>query len=180
MSASLTRRTALGLLGVGGLAAVVSACDASDLDPRSDPPTPTVTQTLQQPAPADQQADEETLLAALGETATTLAFVEAVLRRHPSLRADLREVAAMHRTHRDELTAAASDAGRPGAPGVPVPRRASAALALVRATEETTRGRYQGWALEARSGAFARLLASMSAAVGQRLSVLPDGVEGRA
>lgn len=175
VAAPLSRRTTLGAVGASGLAAALSACDAGDLDPRSEPATPTVTETLVQPAPADEKADGETLVQVLSETAAVLALVEAVAAQHPSLRARLTPLAAMHRAHHDLLLGAAEDAEADSAPQVPVPARPPAAMRLLRSTEETTRGRYQGWALEARSGAFARLLASMSAAVGQRLDADADG-----
>ena len=78
----------------------------------------------------------------------------------------------MHRRHQEILDEAAADPVTPSTPAVRPPRRATAALALVRTTEDVTRGRFEAWALDARSGSFARLLAGMSAAVAQQVEVL--------
>lgn len=163
MTAAVSRRTALA--AIGGLGLATAGCDARDLDPRSDPPTPTV--TLQAPAPADEQADLETLDQVVTETVATLALVEAVLERHPGLSDRLDPLVSLHRRHRDLLAEAAKDQEPPAAPSVQPPAKRPAALRLVVSTEEVTRGRYEGWALDARSGPFARLLAGMSAGVAQ-------------
>lgn len=172
MPAPVSRRAALVVLALGATAA--SGCDVEDLDPRSAPTTPTVTPTLLAPAPADEQADVATLGRALAETVAALALVEAVARRHRRLRPHLGALARMHRTHRDLLAEAAPDTDAPAVPRVRTPAHPARALALVRSHEDTSRRRYVGWALEARSGAFARLLAGMSAGVAQHVSVLPD------
>ena len=170
MAAPVSRRTAIAVLGVGSL--VATGCDVEDLDPRAVPPTPTVTRTVEAPPPEDEQADLDTLAQVVAESAATLALVEAVARRHPRLATQLDPVAAMHRRHQEILDEAAADPVTPSARSVRPPRRATAALALVRTTEDVTRGRFEAWALDARSRSFARLLAGMSAAVAQQVEVL--------
>lgn len=172
MHLPVSRRGALALMAAGGL--VATGCDAGDLDPRSEPPTPTVTETLQAPAPADEQADAETLARVLAETSAALALVQAVTARHPSLRGRLTPLARMHRTHRDLLARAAAEEDEATPPSVTVPRRRAAALRLVGSHEDVARKRYEGWALDARSGTFARLLASMAAGVAQHTVALSE------
>lgn len=195
VTVALSRRLVLtaGAVLTGG---ALAGCDLSDLDPRSAPSsgTPSAAPTLQAPAPADQVADVATLRAALDEVLAASALVEAVVARHRRLRADLRPVLAMHRAHADLLSRAAPPASTSGsspssspstgasaaapAPAAHAPRRPGAALALVRRTEATTGDRLTGWAVEARSGTFARLLAGMAAGVAQQVAVLPTSVSG--
>jgi hypothetical protein len=115
------------------------------------------------------------------------ALVDAVARRHRRLAAPLRPVLAMHRAHADLLAgadpgASASPTGPSSSPhGAPSsavrsPRRPGPALALVLRTEATATDRLIGWAVEARSGVFARLLAGMAAGVAQQVAVLPPSV----
>lgn len=176
------RRLVLGglLIGGAGLAAGCSAevpdVDLSRLDPRSDPPTPTTTAELRAPAATDADADLLTLEAAYAEVLATAALLDSVAQRHQRLATTLQPLIRVHQAHADALAGAAPQDPTPTTPTSRSPRQISRALALVRSTEETTQSRLSGWALDARSGTFARLLASMSVAIAQHSSTLPDQV----
>lgn len=182
---SVPRRLVLGGLLVGGGAAVagcsgdVGDVDLSRLDPRSDPPTPTTTAELREPADADANADVLTLDAAYAEVLATAALLEAVAQRHQRLAPALQPVLRVHRAHAEVLAGAAPEDPTASTPSGRSPRTAAKALALVRSTEESTQNRLSGWALDARSGTFARLLGSMSAAIAQQYSTLPTKVPAR-
>jgi hypothetical protein len=97
------------------------------------------------------------------------ALVAATAARHRRLRPQLRPLVALHDAHRAVLDDAGdpSGAARPRRPQVP--RSAEAALAEVLRREERHAATLAGSAVEASSGGFARLLASMSASVTQLL-----------
>lgn len=179
------RRLVLGGLLLGG-GAVVAGCsgdgpdvDFSRLDPRSDPPTPTTTAELREPADADADADVLTLEAAYAEVLATATLLEAVAQRHQRLAPALQPLVRLHRAHAEVLAGAAPEDPPTRPPSGRSPRTAAKALALVRSTEESTQNRLGGWALDARSGTFARLLGSMAAAIGQQYSTLPTKVSAR-
>lgn len=175
----LSRRSVLSGLTLGtaglltGCSTGVGDVDLSRLDPRSEPPTPTLTAELREPAEPDRDADLVTLSAVHAELLATTALLASVSQRHPRLRPVLAPVTAVHREHVAVLAGAAPEIADPGTPSTLPPNRIGAALALVRSTEETTQTRLAGWALEARSGTFARLLASMAGALAQQRSQLP-------
>lgn len=157
-----SRRTTLGgaLAGV----ALLAGCDLGSDDPGSGP------------APAADPHDPDTSLVAdvVDDLVATLAVVEAVRRRYGPLRRQLGELAKVHRAHLEAL----GSNERPGRAG---PRTAGAedALALVRRREQRHERLLTDRAVQAQSGRLARLLASMSAAVGQQLAVLPLDQVGR-
>lgn len=122
-------------------------------------------------------------------TETMVALYEAVLRRHRSLRRDLRPLLATHRAHAAALGDAAPSGrvspdgprrrGRTPSPqSMAVPRRPRQALLRVRAAERKAAEELLGATRRAASGPFARLLASMSAASSQHVRVLAQ-VGGR-
>lgn len=183
---SVPRRLVLGGLLLGG-GAVVTGCsgdapdvDLSGLDPRSDPPTPTTTAELREPGDVDAKADVLTLEAAHAEVLATAALLDAIAQRHRRLAPALEPLVRVHRAHADVLAGAAPEDPPTRPPSGRSPRTAAKALALVRSTEESTQNRLEGWALDARSGTFARLLGSMAAAIGQQYSTLPTRVPARA
>ncbi len=93
------------------------------------------------------------------------------LHRHPQLQARVQPLLDLHRTHLASLEhAIPQDAGRPGRsdPFV-VARSPKRALRRLQAVETTLQSAMAQQAMTAPNGEFARLLASMSAAVGQRL-----------
>jgi hypothetical protein len=156
----ISRRTALGgaLVGVG----VLAGCDLGSDDPASS----------QAPSAAPEDPDSG-LVEQVGEdVAATLLLIESLRRRHASLRGPLGELARVHEAHLEVLGSRRRSGRRP-------PRTNSAAQALT--TLSTREKRHQRFladrAVAAQSGRLARLLASMSAAVAQQLTLLPE--EGR-
>ena len=177
-AAATTRRAALG----GALAALaaVSACDlAQPVDqPVGRPgdasgdaalaPSGTVTGEASTPPEDPDAALVDEVLAGLGE----LAALVAAGARFAPLRAPMRALAALHAAHLEALD------GEPVAGRSPGIRFAGPAEALrrVRAAEQQAQRRLADWSVAAESGALARLLASMSAAVAQHLVALPATV----
>ncbi|MQW76582.1 hypothetical protein GHK92_11900 [Nocardioides sp. dk4132] len=165
-----TRRVTLLALSAGVL--VTTGCDLDDLDPRPVPaPAGTGTGSVSEP-------DDDAALvdAAVGSIVTTLAVVESV-RGDASLRRAVRELDRLHRAHLEELDpeggvrSCGPDDGCPetlgGPDGVGRPGR----RALI-AQEQAHRATLADLAGRAASGALASVLASMSAAVAQRLAAL--------
>ncbi|WP_309647461.1 hypothetical protein [Nocardioides sp.] len=167
-AAATTRRTALGV-ALGGLV-TVAGCDAvSDLSPRGDtsPSTAGASPTL---PPAD--ADAELVDRVVRDLETTLQAVPQGRGLQDRV-ADLRD---MHAAHRAALTG-----GRDlsfATSGTPLPR--AEALRRITRLERAHQRRLEAATLEARSGSLALLLAQMSAAVAQRLALLPTAREGGA
>ena len=95
--------------------------------------------------------------------------VSAVRRDFPRLRPRLQPLARMHRAHLEVL----EPSDEPQRPARRRPRRARAdAIARLRTVEATLQQTLATGAVEAQSGALARLLASMSASVSQHLVAL--------
>lgn len=158
----LGRRGVLaGALGVAAL----SACDVDDLRPPEDDaePTPSPSATSTPQPDADLQLAQDLAY----EMSAALVLVTQARRSFPRLRDRLAPLARMHRAHLEVLEP-------PEDRGVPLPEPAASpaeALAAVRSVEEALRRGLVAGALEARSGALARLLASVSASVAQHASV---------
>jgi hypothetical protein len=162
---STTRRGALG--GALGLV-VLTACDVDDLRPPEDDatpvpsPTPGVTET---PEPdADVTLAEDAAYA----IATAQVLVDRVRRSFPRLRDRLQPFTRMHRAHLEVLEP-------PADRSIPAPDPGSTpaeALARVRTAEQALQQNLANAAVEAQSGALARLLASTSASVSQHLAAL--------
>lgn len=170
----LGRRTALG--GLVLLGAVATGCTG----PAREPAAPS------RPSPAASGTDPDVALAAavLAGERHVLATVRATLRRHHrsrDLRAVLRAARDVHLAH-VRLLADAVPSGAPstGAGQVPAPPagRDAALLALARAEDRLAASTRRS-AFDARSGAFARVLASVAAAAAQQSTVLRDHVGGR-
>lgn len=165
-----TRRTAVAgaLAGAAGLAGL-TGCDLVGGERPSSSSTPGA--AVARSSDAGGPNPDEKLVADLrAELASVLALVNEVRRRTPRLRQALNPLVRMHQAHFDVLSDVAVS-GR--SPGSAPPRRATGApLARVRAREATTQQRLDEWALQARSGALAQLLASMSASVAQHRVVL--------
>ena len=159
----LGRRGLLG--GALGLLAV-SACDVDDLRPPEDEtlPTPSGSASVAAEPDADTVLAEDTAY----EIAVALAVVDGVRRDFPGVRKQVQPLARMHRAHLGVLEP-------PDDRSVPAPPRdgtRAEALARVRTAEQTLQITLTAAAVEARSGALARLLASMSASVAQHTAVL--------
>jgi hypothetical protein len=97
------------------------------------------------------------------------------LQRHPALRPRLTALLDMHQAHLDALADAVPDASpaTPGASRFVVPADPQVALHTIVVLETGAQSTITGLALRAQSGAFARLLASITAATAQRLVGLP-------
>lgn len=152
------------LAGAVGLVAI-TACDTDDLRPPKDDAQSSAATS---PTPSTSAAtDPDTLLVDRVNTAIIGASLTvAAARRLPRLR---RPLASLQSTHLAHL--AALDGELEG-PQPPRPTSAAAALRNVRAGEQRLQRTLVDAALEARSGALARLLASMSASVSQHLAAL--------
>lgn len=149
----VTRRTATGALAVGMLA--VAGCDLDDLDPRSDP-GPAAAPSASAPP---EDADATLVDGVLADLATMLGEVSGAARDD---RRSFRGLARLHRRHLALL-----GAGTEPSPG-------AAVLTSVTLTrhEERLQRRLATAAVAAGSGELARVLAAMSAAVGQQLALL--------
>ncbi|WP_295661422.1 hypothetical protein [uncultured Nocardioides sp.] len=146
-----------------GLALALTSCD---LDPRAGRAEPDA------PAPPEDP-DLDALGAVVDATDAAAALVAATISAHPALGPRLAAFGELHTAHRGALDGAADrpqDTATTTPPSVP-PVRAQA-LAALRRSESALATALAGGALRADSGAFARLLAVMSAAVQQELLAL--------
>jgi hypothetical protein len=156
---------------LGGVLALVtaSACDVDDLRPPADQES-VPAQPTGSPAPDSDGALVTTLAAAIADV-----FVEVgqTRRRIPSLASTLGHLRQMHRAHLGVL-------GPPERTrtATRVPSSGRQALGLLRRSEERLQRDLASGAIAAQSGALARLLASMSAAVAQHVAALPTEVDG--
>lgn len=158
----LSRRTAVGWATLGTLA--LAGCD---LDPPPPAPSPSGGDTS--PVPDD---DTALLAQVLGTLDTTAAVVAAALARHESLATSLQPLAALHAAHREVLGAASPELDPSAVPAPTAPARPAAATAVVRRAETAWVGELRRATVAARSGDFARALASMAASVTQHLVAL--------
>jgi hypothetical protein len=184
---TLTRRTALGVVTAGSAAALVG-CTPSGIDRRP---------RKNASASPTRDADPDVALAAtvLADEQAMLDLVAATVARHPALEARLATAREAHQAHVDLLTRAVpkearvSPAASPpadtspsvspsvspsptGSPTVPA-RRTRAVAALAEAEDRLALvGRRSAFA--AQSGAFARVLAGMSASAAQHAIALGD------
>lgn len=168
------------LIGGAGAAALLAGCTATGgTRPDAAAPVPsTQPGALGAEDGAEdgaEEVDDAGLLAEAREAvAGVAALVVAARRSAPPLRATLAPLLALHEAHAEAL-------GRPLEP-VRARRRAAPPdplLALVREREERLQERLTDLAVAVGSGALARLLASMSAGLSQRLAVLPTAAPGR-
>ncbi len=169
MSASLpalSRRALLHTGGVVGLAAL-TACAATGTGGEDAAPAT-------EPSPA-VAPDVALATLALAEIREARRAVETTLRALPARAPELRAVVSMHRAHEAALVDAVPDGAEtaPTPPEYDVPPRAARALRRLRRREEQLRERLDALALDAESGAFATLLASMGAGVAQRVATWP-------
>jgi hypothetical protein len=165
----VSRRTALG-------GTVLAAVLAGGLAAGCTAPGRRGSGTRPQGSPADP--DVTLLSAALDSERRLLDRVSATVRRHPGLSATLAGARAAHRAHVDLLRAGApsssptaspsASASASGSTAPPVPGTPAAALLALAGAEDDQSGSVRKDALAARSGAFARVLASMAAAAAQQ------------
>lgn len=173
--AALTRRAAVRLV-VGGAVGtfLVGGCDLGDLTAR--------TSSSNAPGQADETGPDPDVVAVDQVVASIRSRLVAVVearRGFTSLREPLRALEDMHRAHLVALDAGDASSSTPSAQAAPADRQRGTAAARrtadrVLGAETAHRQSLVTAAAVARSGALARLLASMSASVAQHLAVLPD------
>ncbi len=149
--------------GLSGLALV--GCETGTPDPGREAPT----------APAELAPDVAVATRALAEITAVRTAVLSTLRRFPDSRSRLGALLAMHRAHEASLADAVPDRARPSSAPTPyvVPRRREVAVARLTEREQQLHTTLDRLAVRAQSGDFARLLASMGAAVTQHLAFSP-------
>jgi hypothetical protein len=174
-AAAATRRAALG--GALATLAAVSACDLGQpVDRPADTTGAAAGTSSGEPsgtssAPASSAGDDPDAALVdevLGELAQLSSLVAGAARIAP-LRASMRALGELHAAHREAL---GDERGTepPARRGFPGPAEA---LRQVRAQEQRAQRRLADSSVAAESGALARLLASMSAAVAQQVATLP-------
>ena len=156
-----TRRTAIGalLLSLGA----VAGCD---LDPSTD--------DAARSGPRTPDPDTALVHHVLAEIAAMAGLVSSVGAAHPPLRDPMAALGRLHAAHAAALEPQPST-GQATTHGATF-ANAGAALREVRRREQHLEDRLVDSSVAARSGALARLLASMSAGVAQHLAVLPRTV----
>jgi hypothetical protein len=158
--ARLTRRAALGL----GIGVVAAGCSLNN--PLSEEKTPAAD------AVRDLAPDVAVAVEAAALVRAAQAAAESTGERLAAIAPKLAGLLAVHRAHLGAVADAVPD-GVDTSPdtGTPyqVPARPARALAQLVATEHKLHDGLVGLALRAESGAFARLLGSMAAAVSQQL-----------
>lgn len=163
----LSRRTTLAAVLCGPL--TMSACDSPFGDrPANTPRRPPATAEVD-PSLSGDEALVASVLAALDRS---VAMVEAVSRQHPQLAGTLAPLAATQAAHEAVLVEARVAEDRAPVEPLSAPPRAAAAAAAARRTARSYQAVLRESLMAAESGGFARMLASMSAGVGQHLAVL--------
>jgi hypothetical protein len=201
-SPAVSRRTAVG----GTLAAAMSGAMATGCTPKGIDRRPRRRPSADR-STAEARTDPDVALAAtvLADEQEMLDLVEATVRRHAGLTRVLAGARQAHRAHvdlltdavpSDERTTATSPAGSPTGspsgsptgsptggpttdPATPVPARPPAALVALARREEQLSLVGKRSAFEARSGAFARVVAGMAAAAAQQAVVLSEAAAAR-
>jgi len=150
-----------------GVAGIAAAGCASSGDPEGGGATAT------KAAGDDTAPDVAVATTALGAIRSLERAVAATLTKYPATSSSLREVLAMHRAHAAALVDAVPDQAQASADPTPyaVPRSRDRALVVLARREQGLHDSLGGLAMRAQSGDFARLLASMGSAVGQRLAL---------
>lgn len=168
--AGLPRRAVLGGLTAAALVAA-GGCSSGSPRPAAHASGGTTT-TAREVSP-----DVALAITAVGRIGDVADLLHRTVARHRSLRHRLSGLAALHAAHLRLLQDAVPQDRRDGARGATgdhahVPHREHAALEAVLGAEHALRPRLDGLAVQAQSGEFARLLAAMSAAVGQQLAAV--------
>lgn len=169
----VSRRTVL----AAGTVAAAAALAGCELDPPDDD------EPSAKPGAALSDEEYDTNLAgkAARSISTTLEEARSAADRHVGLAKSLAGLIAMHEAHHALLadSGADADADPSGSPSASTPASTSSGVALSRlASSERKLGqRLEGWAVNARSGQFARVLASMAASIAQHVEALPTAKE---
>ena len=152
----------VGLVGVTAM----GGCDVDDLRPPEErPPTPSPSEEGE---PEPDQALVESMATAIVRALETVAVARSFPRLQPF-------AAPLARTHQAHLRVLVVEGQAPTP--APVPSSAGEALTRLKAQEGRLQRELAGAAVDAQSGALARLLASMSASVAQHLAALPESLE---
>ena len=165
----LSRRTTLATgLGAAGLAAITGA-GCSVQAPGGDSPASTPRQTH-----GGLEPDVQVVVDLVDGFRRSVALVHGTRARHPKLAALLAPLLALQKEHLAVLQKAAPQGSVPRGvvPALTVPGVTSKALDDVLERAEVLKQQCFSGAGRAESGAFARLLASMGAALSQRLVVV--------
>ena len=160
----LTRRSALGATALFALGAAATGCD----DPAA---TPSERATVRS---TEITPDVALAVALVAGVQRSVALTSDVVRRFPLLRPSLRPLLETLRAHLALLAEAVPKQAMPSPSAAAVPATAdrAAARALVVGSTAARREAFNAAAVEAESGQFARLLASMGAGLAQHLAVL--------
>ena len=159
-----SRRSVLGL-GLGALAGAALAACSNDPEAGSREPA----------TKAGLAPDVAVATKALDEIRAVRMAVSRTVARFPATRPAIGSLVALHRAHEATLVDAVPDQAQPSTAPAPyvVPRKQEKALAALAAREKRLHDTLDGLAMQAQSGQFARLLASMGTAVHQRLATWP-------
>jgi hypothetical protein len=160
----LTRRSALGAAGLVSLGVAATGCD----DPAA---TPSARATVRS---TEITHDVALAVDLVGGVQRSVALTTAVVRRFPLLRPSLRPLLETQRAHLALLAEAVPEQAMPSPSATTVPAGTDRAAARARVLRSTTarRDAFNAAAVEAESGQFARVLASMGAGLAQHLAVL--------
>jgi hypothetical protein len=160
-----SRRTVLaGLLGGAALLSLAGCSD--DDEPGTRAPD----------SPAGLAPDVAVATTALAEIRAVREAVTGTLRRFPATRSTIGSLVALHQKHEATLVDAVPSRASTSAAPAPyaVPRNRDKAVKALAVHEQRLHDTLDRLALRAQSGQFARLLASMGAAVHQRLAEWPS------
>lgn len=161
-----SRRSMLGAGALLAVAGAVSGCSdgqhtrSAGSPRRTDPPAPD----------SGDSPDERLVSRARGEIQAAAALVASTTSQRPRLGAGLTPWRTLHEQHLELLSGIATSTRTPS-PTVVVPPQPQAALRQVLEHERRLGDGLAALALQAQSGALARALAGMSAAIAQRLEV---------
>lgn len=170
----VSRRTFLAV----GTAATATAVAGCELDPPDDAaPSADPGAVL-----SDEEYDTDLAGKAARSISTTLRQARAAAARHVGLAQPLAGLIVMHEAHHALLADSGADDDPDASPSASAtaPPASGQALNELKAGERELALRLEGWAVNARSGQFARVLASMSASVAQHVTALPSAKEGSA
>jgi hypothetical protein len=161
--------------GLAVLTGALTGCTASSLDTGPQNPAPTGSPPAGRAPGPTRDSDVGLAARVLDGEQAMLDRVLATLRRHPGLATALAGARQAHRAHVALLIGAVPPGARrdDAAPAPrPVPARSAAALRVLARAEQRLAQLRTADALDARSGPFARVLASMAAAAAQQGTVL--------
>lgn len=167
------------------LAVVAAAATASVAGCELDPPDDRAPSSGPDAILSDEEFDTDLAGKAARSISTTLAEVRAAAERHVGLAQSLAGLIAMHEAHHALLADSGADSdGGDGddtaaspSESVTAPPTSGQALSRLTSSERKLARRLAGWAVAARSGQFARVLASMTASVSQHVAALPAAKE---